>query len=182
MLSFKDIRREHNSSVVGRSASLSLRHSRATSRRGWVGEMRSRCSLRRSSSRTTIGSRAEGGSEARVTTQQFGHAKVGHLGSPAADQEDIVAAEVTVQYLVAMEVGESLCHIVANVHLHVERKGRSVYRPLQEAIVRLSSISFINRTGNPESGSAQEPRYWIILGCLRRLRKLISRWNRSTMR
>ena len=80
-----------------------------------------------------IGSRAVGGSEARVAAQQLGHAKVGHLGSPAADQEDIVAAEVAVQHLVAMEVGESLCHVVANVHLHVERERGRVHRPLQEA-------------------------------------------------
>ena len=78
-----------------------------------------------------IGSRAVGMSEARVAAQQLGHAKVGHLGSPAADQEDVVAAEVVVQHLVAMEVGESLCHVVANVHLHVERE--RVPRPLQEA-------------------------------------------------
>ena len=80
-----------------------------------------------------IGSGAVGGSEARVTAQQLGHAKVGHLGSPAADQEDIVAAEVSVQHLVVMEVGESLCHIVTNVHLHVERERGRVRRPLQEA-------------------------------------------------
>ena len=43
---------------------------------------------------------------------QLGHAKVSHLGS-ATDQEDVVAAEVAVQHLVAMEVGESLCHVVA---------------------------------------------------------------------
>ena len=79
-----------------------------------------------------IGSRAVGRSEARVTTQQLGHAKVGHLGSPAADQEDVVAAEVSVQHLVVMEVGESLCHVVANTHLHVERERRRVYWPLQE--------------------------------------------------
>ncbi|CAI8006925.1 hypothetical protein GBAR_LOCUS4970 [Geodia barretti] len=80
-----------------------------------------------------IGSGAVGGSEARVAAQQFGHAKVGHLGSPAADQEDVVAAEVAVQHLVAMEVGESLCHVVANVHLHVERERGRVRWPLQEA-------------------------------------------------
>ena len=37
------------------------------------------------------------------------------------------------QHLVAMEVGESLCHVVANVHLHVERERGRVRRPLQEA-------------------------------------------------
>ena len=80
-----------------------------------------------------IGSRAIGESEVRVTAQQLGHAKVGHLGSPATDHEDVVAAEVAVQHLVAMEVGESLCHVVANVHLHVERERGRVCRPLQEA-------------------------------------------------
>ena len=80
-----------------------------------------------------IGSGAVGGSEARVTAQQLGHAEVGHLGSPAADQEDVVAAEVSVQHIVVMEVGKSLCHVVANVHLHVERERGRVRRPLQEA-------------------------------------------------
>ena len=42
------------------------------------------------------GTGTEGGSEARVVAQQLGHAKVGHLGSTAADQQDVVAAEVTV--------------------------------------------------------------------------------------
>ena len=69
----------------------------------------------------------------RVTAQQLSHAKVGHLGSPAADHEDVVAAEVAVQHLVAMEVGESLCHVVTNVHLHVEWERGRVCRPLQEA-------------------------------------------------
>ena len=81
----------------------------------------------------TICSGAVGGSEARVSAQQLGHAKVGHLGSPAADQEDVVAAEVSVQHLVVMEVGESLCHVVTNVHLHVERERGWVRWPLQEA-------------------------------------------------
>ena len=80
-----------------------------------------------------IGSGAVGGSEVRVTAQQLGHTKVCHFGSPAADQEDIVAAEVSVQHLVVMEVGKSLCHVVANVHLHVERERGRVCRPLQEA-------------------------------------------------
>ena len=80
-----------------------------------------------------IGSWAVGGSEARVTAQQLGHAKVSHLGSPAADQEDVVAAEVSVQHLVAMEVRESLCHVVTNVYLHVERERGRVCQPFQEA-------------------------------------------------
>ena len=38
------------------------------------------------------------------------------------------------QYLVAMEVAESLGHVVGNVHLNVEReRGSSGSRPLQEA-------------------------------------------------
>ena len=32
----------------------------------------------------------------RVVAQQLEHVKVGHLGSTAADQQDVVAAEVTV--------------------------------------------------------------------------------------
>ena len=71
----------------------------------------------------------------RVTAQQLGHAKVGHLSSPAADQEDVVTAEVSVQHLVVMEVGESLCHVVTNVHLQVEREKERERVPwsLQEA-------------------------------------------------
>ena len=49
-------------------------------------------------------------------------------------------------------------------------------------LVRLSSISSMNKTGSPDSGSAHEPRYWMTLGCRRPLRNSISRWKRSTMR
>ena len=42
--------------------------------------------------------------EVRVTCEQLGHAKICHLGSPTADQEDVVAAEVTVQNLAVMSV------------------------------------------------------------------------------
>ena len=77
----------------------------------------------------------------RVTAQQLGHAKVSHLGSPAADQEDVVAAEVAVQHLVAMEVGESLCHVVANVLLRVERERRRICWSLQEATVFFSKTA-----------------------------------------
>ena len=37
------------------------------------------------------------------------------------------------QHLVAMKVGESLCHVVANVYLYVERERGRVCRPPQEA-------------------------------------------------
>ena len=37
------------------------------------------------------------------------------------------------QHLVVMEVGESLCYVMTNVHLHMERERRRVCRPLQEA-------------------------------------------------
>ena len=37
------------------------------------------------------------------------------------------------QYLVVMEVGESLCHVMTNVHLHVERERGKVRRSLQKA-------------------------------------------------
>ena len=49
-------------------------------------------------------------------------------------------------------------------------------------LVRLSSISSMNKTGSPDSGSAHEPRYWMTLGCRRPLRNSISSWKRSTMR
>ena len=80
-----------------------------------------------------IGSRAVGGSEARVCSQQLGHSKVSHLGSTVADHQDVVAAEVSVQHLVTVEVGESLRHVVGNVDLDVERERRRVGRSLQEA-------------------------------------------------
>jgi hypothetical protein len=54
-----------------------------------------------------------------IGAQILGHTKVGHLGLPITDQEYIVTAKIAVQYAMVMEVGESLCHIVANVHLHV---------------------------------------------------------------
>ena len=37
------------------------------------------------------------------------------------------------QYVMAMEVGESLCHAMTNVHLHMERERGRVRWPLQEA-------------------------------------------------
>ena len=85
---------------------------------------------------------------------QLGHAKVSHLGS-ATDQEDVVAAEVAVQHLVAMEVGESLCQVVANVHLHVERERRICWS-LQEA-----SKALVHQLHKQDGHSslAHEPRY-----------------------
>ena len=82
-----------------------------------------------------IGPRAVCLSETRVGPQQPGHAKVGHLGPAAPDQKDIVAAEVTMKHLVTVQVGESLGHVMGNVHLDVERERGRVGRgwPLQEA-------------------------------------------------
>ena len=37
------------------------------------------------------------------------------------------------QHIVVMEVGDSLCHVMANVHLHVDRERGRVSWPLQEA-------------------------------------------------
>ena len=82
-----------------------------------------------------IGPRAVCLGETGVSPQQPGHAKVCHLGPAAPDQEDVVAAEVAMKHLVTVQVGESLGHIMANVHLDMERERGRVGRgrPLQEA-------------------------------------------------
>ena len=78
----------------------------------------------------------------------------------------------------AMEVGECLSYIMGNVDLNVEGgfAGRS------RKLVRLSSISSINITGSPDSGSRHEPKYWMTFGCFNPLRNSISCSKRCTMR
>ena len=64
--------------------------------------------------------------ETRIGSQQPGHAEVSHLGSAAPDHEDIVAAKIMMKPFVTVQVGESLGHIMSNVHLDMERKRERV--------------------------------------------------------
>ena len=68
-----------------------------------------------------------------VDSGKLRHPKVSHLGSTVANHQDVVAAEITVQHLVAVEVRESLRHVVGYVDLDVGRERGRVGRPLQEA-------------------------------------------------
>ena len=59
-----------------------------------------------------------------VTSHQLAHAKVCDLGLPLLGQEDIVAGEVTVDDVIGVEVGKGQRHVVAEIDLGVEGKGR----------------------------------------------------------
>ena len=79
-------------------------------------------------------------SHARVGLRQLGHAKVGHLGLAApTSEENIVAGEVTVDDVVAVQVGQSQSHMVGNVDLDVvgEGGGGSLQEPCEALLHQL---------------------------------------------
>ena len=73
-------------------------------------------------------------SHARVSLHHLGHAKVGHLGLAApTSEENVVAGEVAVDDVVAVQVGQSQSHMVGNVDLDVvgEGGGGSLQEPCE---------------------------------------------------
>ena len=69
----------------------------------------------------------------RVGFHQPSHAKVTHLVSTIANQQHIVAGEVSVNDITRVEVGQSLGHVKGNVHLNMEGEGGRVFWSFQEA-------------------------------------------------
>ena len=59
----------------------------------------------------------------RVGFHQPSHAKVTYLGSTIANQQHIVAGEVSVNDIMRVEVGQSLSNIMGNAHLNMKENG-----------------------------------------------------------
>ena len=79
-------------------------------------------------------------SHARVGIRHLRHAKVCHLGLDApTSEENVVAGEVTVDDVVAVQVGQSQSHMVNNVDLDVvgEGGGGSLQEPCEALLHQL---------------------------------------------